>query len=116
MGKERRKDRRLDTRIWVKESGERYVCYHLVSNLSCGGYFIEKKLPFPIGAEINVMFELPGESEPLNIKGVIVNNYRDADSAYKGAGVRFTGLSESDEKSLADFLAKVKNVKGKTGQ
>ncbi len=54
---ERRTDARVGVEIWVEEMADQGLYFHRVTNLSLGGFFIEKKLPLPVGQKVSLRLE-----------------------------------------------------------
>ncbi len=106
---ERRSDLRAPIRIWAKEISEKMTSFHLVSNISHKGLHIEKKLPLPMGATINLELELTGPYGKLDVKGIVNNTYKDSDSNVMGTGVEFVEMSEDDKIKLGDYLNQMKS-------
>jgi Tfp pilus assembly protein PilZ len=104
---ERRKQTRLNVQIWAIELKENSRYYHILSNLSVGGFFIEKKLPFSVGSIIDFEMELDGER--ISFKGKIIDNYVSAASNHPGAGVQFVDLDEKEKAKLKAYLKKLEN-------
>ena len=102
---ERRIRPRLDVQIWAVELNDNSRYYHMLSNLSMGGFFIEKKLPFSVGEVINFEMELDGEI--LSFQGKIVNNYENPASSHSGAGVQFFNLDEKVKAKIEAYLKKL---------
>ena len=102
---ERRIRPRLDVQIWAVELNDNSRYYHMLSNLSMGGFFIEKKLPFSVGSIIDFEMELDGEI--ISFQGKIVNNYEDPVSRHFGAGVEFVNLDEKAKAKIAAYLKKL---------
>ena len=101
---ERRKSPRVHVQIWVKEKSETGTTFHLVSNLSSGGLFIEKELPFPVGAVLQLELNLPHSRTPLSLKGKVVENYQDTDSDENGTGVKFIDIDDDARDALDNYL------------
>ena len=102
---ERRRQTRLNVQIWAIELNENSRYYHMLSNLSVGGFFIEKKLPFSVGSIINFEMELDGEI--ISFKGKIIDNYAGADPGHPGAGVQFVDLGEKEKAKLKAYLKRL---------
>lgn len=102
LKEERRKYPRLDVQIWAVEKNENSSSFHLVTNLSMGGLFLEKKLPFKAGVIVNLELELDGEIIPL--KGKIVNNYENRETNRSGAGVQFAAMDERAKAKIEKYL------------
>ena len=101
-GRERRKDSRSDVQVWVVEKDHNSTSFHLLTNLSIGGFFIEKKLPLPVGSIINLELELDGERLPL--RGKIVNNYENPVTKNSGAGVHFVDMDKKVKTKIEEYL------------
>ncbi|NLD36996.1 MAG: PilZ domain-containing protein [Desulfatiglans sp.] len=102
---EKRRQPRLKVQIWAVELNENSRYYHILSNLSVGGFFIEKELPFSVGSIINFEMELDGEI--ISFKGKVIDNYVSADSNRPGAGVQFVDLDEKEKAKLNAYLNKL---------
>lgn len=102
--KERRSDLRAPIRIWAREISEDMTSFHLVSNISHKGIHIDKKLPLPMGATINMELELTDPYGKIQVKGIVNNIYKDSDSNVMGTGVEFVEMKEDDKKRLDDYL------------
>ncbi len=104
---ERRQNIRANVHIWAKEKQDNSIYFHLLSNLSSGGFFIEKKLPFPVGSVLNLELTLSTPEDKIDLKGIIIDNYKDLDSNYRGAGVKIIGMEERDKKKIQNYLEKL---------
>jgi len=102
--KDRRKNSRINVQIWAEERQDNATYFHLLSNLSVGGFFIEKKLPFQVGTIVQLELQLPGSEEKLPIKGQVLNNYKDPHSNNLGAGVRFIDVDIRTKKRIEKYL------------
>lgn len=101
---ERRTSLRTSIRIWAKEKSEDMTSFHLVSNISHSGLYIEKKLPLPIGSTINLELDLLDPYGQIKLKGTVNNTYKDSDSNITGTGISFVDISETDKKKLDVYL------------
>jgi Tfp pilus assembly protein PilZ len=104
---ERRTTPRVGVQIWVEETAGQGLYFHRVTNLSLGGFFIEKKLPFPIGQKVSLRLELPDSGQEFSLTGKIINNYQDKDDNLKGAGIQFIDLDEQVRAGIAAYLKRV---------
>ncbi len=102
--KERRKSPRVAVKVWVKEKNEKATYYHLITNMSTDGFHIEKQLPFVVGSTVNLEIQLSDSENILNVKGRVINNYKDADSNFIGAGVKFIEMKDDVRATLAAYL------------
>ncbi len=69
------------------------------------GFFIEKRLPFPVGSIINFEMELDGEI--ISFRGKIINNYEGPDKGNTGAGVQFIDLGEKERAKIEGYLKRL---------
>ncbi|MCP4690582.1 MAG: PilZ domain-containing protein [Desulfobacterales bacterium] len=105
---ERRENPRTAIQIWAEERQGGSTYFHLLSNLSVGGFLIEKKIPFPPNSEVHMEFSLHGSDEKIKIKGRVVDNYKDADSNEIGPGVKFVDMEEAVAQKIRQYLESVK--------
>src|SRR5687767_3405723 len=85
-GGDRRATDRVPIEMWVEETTDRELYFQRSGNLSEGGIFLENTVPHPIGTLVNLMFTLPGDSDPIRIQGEIVNA---AEGKQLGMGIKF---------------------------
>jgi Tfp pilus assembly protein PilZ len=102
---ERRGKPRSGVQIWIIELNENSRYYHMLSNLSEGGFFIEKKLPFSVGSIID--FEMELDEECISIKGKVIDNYAGEDPGHTGAGIQFVDLGEKEKSKIKAYLKKL---------
>jgi len=100
--RERRKSPRSDIQVWAVEKAGNSQSFHLLKNLSIDGFFIEKRLPFPIGTVVHLELELGDEKIP--IKGKVIDNYKDPVSGYFGAGVSFVDTDKETMAKIKSYL------------
>jgi Tfp pilus assembly protein PilZ len=105
---ERRHNPRFGVEMWVEETADQGLYFHRVTNLSLGGFFIEKKLPFPVGQIVSLRLELPGSDRAFFLTGKIVNNYQDRHDNLKGAGIQFLELDDQVRAGIAAYLKRIK--------
>ena len=102
--KDRRKNPRIGVHIWAEEQFQNSTYFHLLSNLSIGGFFIKKSLPFPVGSMVELELELPNSNKKLRVKGIVINNYSANDSAAIGTGIQFFDIKESVRKKIEGYF------------
>ena len=105
---ERRKHPRVTVQIWAVEENDNSRSFHLLTNLSMGGFFIDKKLPFRVGSIVNLELDLDGEALPL--RGRIVDNYEHQDTDNSGAGVQFVDMDNLVKNKIRDYLKKMEKA------
>lgn len=109
----RRKFQRLDIHISVKYkivgSQKKPKQFNGIAlNLSAAGLYIFTPYTFPINSVLDVEFNVPGISRPLEMTGK-VNWLADKEiqpHAFPGMGVSFAHLTPEKEKTIADFIDK----------
>ncbi len=104
---ERRTTPRFGVELWAEETAGRDSYFHRVTNLSLGGFFIEKKLPFPVGQKVDLHLELPGGGPKTAVTGRIINNYQDQNDNLKGAGIQFIELDDQARAGISAYLKQV---------
>lgn len=97
----RRAHRRLPVEMWVEEirGADRY--FQRSANLSLGGIYLDGTIPHPKGTVVQLKFTLPGDSEPIAVRGEIVG---DPNEDRLGMNVKFVGIGD-DPKLLARLRA-----------
>src|SRR6267142_5751056 len=98
MTDERRDQRRVATSIEVLWDGNAGKCEARTSDLSAGGCFVDTLGQVTLGERIIFRLRLPG-GEAIDIEGEVVYDHPSI-----GFGVRFTNVSESDQKKLESII------------
>ncbi|MBL8950907.1 MAG: PilZ domain-containing protein [Myxococcaceae bacterium] len=70
-------------------------------DISTGGVFFDRAIPYGVGVEVELSFTLPGESRAIRCRGEVVNV---PDAKSFGMGVRFLDLAPIDRAALAKFV------------
>jgi Tfp pilus assembly protein PilZ len=109
---ERRRFLRSRVEIWAEEKKDNSTFFHLLKNLSPGGFLIEKRLPFPVGSEVNLKLKL-GDEE-LRVRGKVVDNYKDPDHNYTGTGIKFKHKDECAVKKIEEYLKNLKDPRDRS--
>ena len=99
---DRRSSERLPVDMWVEEATDRELYFQRSANISEGGIYLEHTIPHPRGTRVSLRFILPRESEPLQVRGEIVN-VSDAPGEL-GMGVKFVDLDQQDLKRIQSFI------------
>jgi uncharacterized protein (TIGR02266 family) len=97
---ERRNETRVTIDLWVEEHTDDALYFQRATNLSTGGLFLERTLPHAPGTVVEIDLRLPGDAEPLRVKGEVVP----ATSRELGMGLRFVDLRDSDKSRISDYL------------
>ncbi len=106
-GPEQRQYPRSELEIWVKERMGTSTYYHLVTQLSLNGFFIDKKLPFPLNAEVTIEMHLPHTNHKINFKGIVVNNYQEPGSNKTGMGIKISAIDQNAKNEIAYYLESI---------
>ena len=108
LKKERRKNPRSNVQIWAVEKGDHSTSFHLITNLSTEGFFIEKKLPLPVGSIVNLELELDGEI--LQLGGKIMDNYVNPITKHSGAGVHLVDTDVRVKTKIEEYLKRLDKI------
>ncbi len=108
QGSERRESPRIPVEMWVEESTERELYFQRSANLSVGGIFLENTIPHPKGTVVNLQFTLPGDTQPIKVRGEIVNA---AASDELGMGIKFLDVSPDDQRRISDFVSRAETAR-----
>lgn len=93
MANERREDRRIPVEMWVQEHrGTQEVYFQRSANISAGGIYLDGTIPHPRGTIVQLKFTLPGQAEPIEIRGEIVG---EPDEKRLGMHVKFVDLDQN---------------------
>jgi uncharacterized protein (TIGR02266 family) len=91
MVEDNRTNQRVETNIDIlfRESGA-FIKSHTL-NASHGGLFLKTENPLPIDSVVTLRMRLPGETEPLEIKGCVVwSNPKGKNNDFpSGMGIQF---------------------------
>lgn len=91
----------VKTEIWLGHDGIFTRSPGELRDLSEGGAFVQVSQRFPIGALVNLRFQLPESRTYIN--GMVsVRNHR----SESGMGVQFVDLAEDDRARVRDFVAR----------
>ena len=95
-------------RVKVKRSDGRRLDAASVWNISLGGVFIEMAAPLSFGEDLQLEFELSGQSLPLVCRGFVVWSTRDSPdkgAGKQGIGVRLTEVGIAEMRTIAARVA-----------
>jgi uncharacterized protein (TIGR02266 family) len=98
---DRRTAERIPVEMWVEESNAEELYFQRSGNLSVGGIFLENTIPHPMGTQVELRFTLPGEAQPIKVKGRIVNV---PDAGGFGMGVQFVDLDGATRERIHRFV------------
>lgn len=99
---ERRSATRVQVNLPARYASEVASLSGWVSNLSRSGLFLRSQYLDDRGSEVDISFDLPGESQPVSVRGRVVRVH---DSPLcPGMAIRFTQVSDRVRRRLADFM------------
>lgn len=89
----------MNVAVTVELRSESGFSLHATRNLSVGGAYFDRSIPFSVGSKIEATVHLPGE-EPVLCFGEVVNV---PEPRSFGMGVRFVAMSPEATTRLAAF-------------
>lgn len=98
---ERRRERRVTVSIAVEVRDQRGFTLQSTRDISTGGVFFDRAIPYPVGVEVELAFTLPGDTRTIRCRGEVVNV---PDAKSFGMGVRFLDLAPIDRQALEKFV------------
>ena len=96
---DRRRAERVPMRVAIEIHELGGFSLHSTDNLSEGGAFFDRAIPYPKGARVEVTLHLPGEL-PIQCLGEVVNLPSQGEF---GMGLRFLGMLNMDRERLRAF-------------
>lgn len=90
---------RIPVELWIEVSFGGELYFQRAANLSVGGAYFTQTFPLPVGTQVELKFELPGQTGEIACKGEIVT------AQDLGMGVRFLGLSATDLERIEKLIA-----------
>jgi Tfp pilus assembly protein PilZ len=103
---QRRNGERISLRLWTEGRCDGALDFHNCSNLSDDGMFVENPEPYPVGAMVDLEFNLPGIADPIHITARVVSCI-DGDTAPElimGNGFRFERISNVDRELIRAYV------------
>ena len=86
-----------------------YMLMSRTIDLSTSGAFLRTNRPLPVGAAVTVAFNRGSDRNPLQLDAEVVRSGTADGGRQRGIAVRFTDLSDLDEMSLADLIARMRS-------
>jgi uncharacterized protein (TIGR02266 family) len=112
VGHERRGGPRLFIEVPIEYQTLRSFQKHTAFNLTAQGVFIQTAVPFDMGDQVALRFQLPGRDLTVNVIGQVV--WRNADPSKAGGmgmGIRFIEVAAGDREAIEQHLAQAIAVK-----
>jgi uncharacterized protein (TIGR02266 family) len=104
-----RTDHRVPIQLLVDYKADGHYLFDFCRDLGTGGVFIETKQPLNTGSEIELTFTIPDSKETLCTKGKVIWSQAAVAGRHDinvGMGVQFTKFSESQRKTLDEFITR----------
>ena len=77
--------------MWVTETHDQATYYQRSGNLSAGGIYLDGTIPHPRGTIVSLQFTLPGETEAITCRGIVVG---DPTPQHLGMHVMFVDIAD----------------------
>jgi uncharacterized protein (TIGR02266 family) len=100
---DRRASPRVELDVWVEQRAGDDLYIHRAANLSEGGAYFARTVPFPVGTRVHLRLTLPDAGEPIECWGEVVTA-RGSDEG-PGMGVRFLRVSAEDRGRIKSAIA-----------
>ena len=101
---ERRLENRLQVNLPARCSSDAAALDGWIANVSRTGVFLRSQYLDVMGAEVDLVFDLPGERLPIAVRGRVVRVSEQV--MCPGMGIRFTAVSDGARHRLANFMAR----------
>jgi uncharacterized protein (TIGR02266 family) len=102
MNAERRQALRVPVQIWVEEASDRELYFQRSANLSAGGIYLENTIPHPIGTQVTLRFNLPGDQDRLEVRAEVVGAI--AGEEELGMGLKFLNLDARQADRIREYV------------
>ncbi|GIX48207.1 MAG: hypothetical protein KatS3mg131_2418 [Candidatus Tectimicrobiota bacterium] len=106
-GGERRRARRVPTKILLRYGDAEQFFTDYIHNLSRGGIFVPTHTPLPPGTQLRIGFALPYCDRLIVTTGVVVHSvHADPRTGLgpSGMGIKFQSLSEEDLELIDKYV------------
>jgi uncharacterized protein (TIGR02266 family) len=102
MTAERRQALRVPVQIWVEEASDRELYFQRSANLSAGGIYLENTIPHPLGTQVTLRFNLPGDKDRLEVRAEVVGAI--AGEEEFGMGLKFLNLDSRQAERIREYV------------
>lgn len=97
---DRREDMRIPIEIWTEEMSGNNIIFRCTANLSCGGVFFDRAVPYEVGTRLTLRIPLPSSGGEVCASGEVVRVSADG----RGMGIRFTFFDSDGRERLREML------------
>jgi uncharacterized protein (TIGR02266 family) len=114
---EKRAHPRVPMMVKVVDQKTGKVRDYFSREISCGGIFIESQNPYEAGNKVTLEFQVPGTESRLKVSAEVVHVTSEGEKGgFSGFGLRFLDLDGYSEKTIADYVEKLENIRKKLAQ
>lgn len=96
---------RLAVKLSARLENESLQLFCQTVNVSEGGMLIRSRRPLPLGTRVQLSLSLPGESEAIEAKGVVLRHTVLGGDPVQGFAIRFVEFEGDGHVRLAEFVA-----------
>ncbi len=107
---DRRRSERADLVVRIEYSTVDDLFSEFTRDINEGGVFIETENPQPIGATIDLQFQLPGSSDPVKAVGTVVRCNDGGAPGQLGMGVEFESLSSETRARINQIIRSMRST------
>lgn len=107
---ELRRSERADVHVEVDVFSDHNFWSGLTMNMSEGGLFVATHAAVPVGTSLMVSLTLPGEEEPLLVRGEVrwTRPYNPRSDAWPGLGIQFVDLDDAALAKVRWFVDQIR--------
>lgn len=105
--RDRRKDRRVLSRILIKYGKAEQFFTDYIQNISRGGIFVPTYNPLPEGTQLRISFSLPSWEHLIETEGVVVHSIHNEaalGTLPSGMGIQFQALSKENLRLIDRYV------------
>lgn len=99
---DKRRQERVAADFWIEVDRDGELYFQRAVNLSVGGAYFDQTIPLPLGSNVALKFELPGDSHEIVCRGEIVT------AKGLGMGVQFINLTAADRAHIEALIHRPK--------
>lgn len=100
--RERRQQKRIPVALWVTQEFQKEICHCHAADLSQGGLRFISGLPYTIGTQVTLEFQLTEEEPPIRVRAQIMDaNWIEEKPV---TNLRFLDLAEQDRVRIQNFI------------
>jgi type IV pilus assembly protein PilZ len=105
---ERRRAERADLVVRVDYQTVDELFSEFARNINEGGLFVETETPHPPGTRVDLQFKLPGNDEPVQVRGSVVRVAEGTADDPSGMGILFDELDARTRQRINDLVRRLR--------